>query len=207
MTMYRRRTFLQVSTAALASGLFASLLVKGAEQALPLGLVVAVTGGGVPDVAIAKVHNLGLPTCQVVIGEPSLKLGADLRSALDRYGIEATTLISLGPKPLVFNLAEGPITIGLVPREYRAQRIENLQRTSDMAKQCNIPAVHTHCGFIPENPNDPLYPQAVKAVSEIAGYCKERGRMFLCEAGQETPTTLLRMIQDVGLDNVFVNVG
>ncbi len=204
--MYRRRTFLQVSTAALASGLFASLLVKGAEQALPLGLVVAVPEGGDPDVAIAKVHKLGLPTCQVVIGEPSLKLAADLRSALDRYGIEATTLISLGPKPLVFNLSEGPITIGLVPRKYRAQRIDNLQRTSDMAKKCGIPAVHTHCGFIPEDPNDALYGEAVEAIRKVATYCQNNGQHFLFEAGQETPITLRRALGDVGLPNIGVNL-
>jgi len=168
--------------------------------------VVSVPNGGDPDKAIAKVHKLGLPTCQVVIGEPSLKLAAELRSALDRYNVEATSLISLGPKPLVFNLAEGPITIGLVPREYRAQRVENLQRTSDMAKRCKVPAVHTHCGFIPENPNDPLYGEAVDAIRKVAAYCQANGQHFLFEAGQETPITLLRAIGDVGLPNLGVNL-
>jgi len=206
MGTYCRRTFLQASTAVWASGTVARLLASSGEKTLQLGLVVFVPEGGDPDKAIAKVHKLGLPTCQVVVGEPSLKLAADLRSALDRYGIEATTLISLGPKPLVFNLSEGPITIGLVPREYRTQRIENLQRTSDMAKQCNIPAVHTHCGFIPENPNDPLYAEVVGAIRKVGAYCQGNGQHFLFEAGQETPITLLRAIGDVGLPNLGVNL-
>ncbi len=29
---------------------------------------------------------------------------------------------------------------------------------------------------------------------------------FLCQTGEETPITLLRLIQDVGMDNVFVNL-
>ena len=206
MGRYCRRTFLQVSTAVCASAAVGTVLASSEEQALPLGLVVAVPPGGDPDNAIVKVHKLGLPTCQVVVGEPSLKLAVELRSALDRYGVEATTLISLGPKPLVFNLSEGPITIGLVPREYRAQRIENLQRTSDMAKQCRVQAVHTHCGFIPENPNDPLYGEAVDAIRKVASYCQANGQEFFFETGQETPITLLRAIGDVGLPNVGVNL-
>ena len=51
-----------------------------------------------------------------------------------------------------------------------------------------------------------MYPQAVAAVREIAVYAKQRGRIFLCETGQETPITLLRMIRDTGQDNVFVNL-
>src|SRR5208337_1800120 len=48
--------------------------------------------------------------------------------------------------------------------------------------------------------------EAVAAVQNIARHCKERGSAFLCETGEETPITLLRMIQDVGMDNVFVNL-
>lgn len=43
-------------------------------------------------------------------------------------------------------------------------------------------------------------------MKDVASYCKERDQMFLCEMGQETPITLLRLIEDVGLDNVFVNL-
>jgi L-ribulose-5-phosphate 3-epimerase len=206
MGTYCRRTFLQVSSAVCASAAVSHLLADTGEQTLPLGLVVFVPASGDPDKAIAKVQKLGLPTCQVVVGEPSLKLAAELRSALDRYGIQATTLISLGPKPLVFDLADGPSTIGLVPREYRTQRIENLQRTSDMAKQCGITTVHTHCGFIPENPNDPLYGEAVEAIRKVASYCQANDQHFLFETGQETPITLLRAIGDVGLPNIGVNL-
>jgi sugar phosphate isomerase/epimerase len=56
------------------------------------------------------------------------------------------------------------------------------------------------------NPLYPFYIEAVIAVKEIASYCGERGRSFLCETGEETPITLLRLIHDVGLNNVFVNL-
>ena len=79
------------------------------------------------------------------------------------------------------------------------------KQVSDFAKKAGIPAVQRHCGFIPENPNDPLYTEAVEAIRTVAAYCKNNGQNFRCETGQETPITLVRAIRDVGLDNVGVN--
>jgi sugar phosphate isomerase/epimerase len=94
----------------------------------------------------------------------------------------------------------------VVPRQYRRQRIERLKQASDFAKKLGIPAIHTHYGFIPENPNDPLYQETVEALREVATYLKANGQMMLYETGQETPITLLRAITDAGLDNQFVNL-
>ena len=75
-----------------------------------------------------------------------------------------------------------------------------------MAKRCGVKAIHTHCGFIPEDPNEPLYASAVEAIKDVAGYIGNNGQIFLMETGQETPITLLRTIQDVGLPNLAVNL-
>jgi sugar phosphate isomerase/epimerase len=81
-----------------------------------------------------------------------------------------------------------------------------LRRASDLAKVCGVHAVHTHCGFIPENPNDPQYSDALKAIKDIGSYVGNNGQTFLMETGQETPITLLRAIQDSGLSNLAVNL-
>lgn len=107
---------------------------------------------------------------------------------------------------MVWDFYEGPLTIGLVPRSTRRMRIANLQKASDFAKQCGIPALHSHCGFIPENPNVALYKETVEAIREVVIHCKQNGQTFLYETGQETPITLLRTIQEVGLDNQGVNL-
>jgi len=128
-----------------------------------------------------------------------------LRSALDHYSIEATSVVVGFPGPEIYDFYKGPQTIGLVPRQYRAARIEASKKASDFAKQCGIPAIQGHCGFIPENPNDPLYHEVVEAIREVAGYAKQNGQSFRYETGQETPITMLRAILDVGLDNQGVN--
>ncbi|MBR2435287.1 MAG: TIM barrel protein, partial [Lentisphaeria bacterium] len=92
----------------------------------------------------------------------------------------------------VWNFTEGPVTLGIVPPEYREQRVADLIRGAELAAWCGAPAIATHCGFIPETPLAPLYKETVDAITEVAGYCHDLGLGFWFESGQETPTTLLR---------------
>jgi L-ribulose-5-phosphate 3-epimerase len=229
MNKQNRRTFLQISAAALAARFgrvgavtraattrgdlttsFAStnqtssnVAANEGKKPLRLGLIIGIDKE--PDAAMAKVHDLGLPTCQVFVDEIETQLVGPLRQALDNHQIEATSLVVGGPGKESWDFYQGPLTIGLVPRETRAARIAHIKKASDFAKQCGIPAVQTHCGFIPENPNDPVYKETVAAMREVAAYCKRNGQNFRYETGQETPITLVRAIQDVGMDNQGVN--
>jgi len=173
------------------------------KKPLRLGLIIAI--GNDPGAAIAKIRDLGLPSCQVFVSDFDLKDAAGLRQALDQNKVEATSCVVGGPGREVWDFYSGPLTIGLVPRDTRAARIAHLKKASAFARQCGIPAVQTHCGFIPENPNDPLYKETVAAMREVAEYCKDNGQNFRYETGQETPITLVRAMRDVGLDNQGVN--
>ena len=173
------------------------------KKPLRLGLIIGI--GKDPDASMAKVRDLGLPTSQVFVDELEMELVGKLRQALEKHQIEATSLVVGGPGKEVWDFYQGPLTIGLVPRETRAARIAHIKKASDFAKQCGIQAVQTHCGFIPENPNDPVYKETIVAMKEVVGYCKNNGQNFRYETGQETPITLVRAIQDVGLDNQGVN--
>ncbi|HUI54111.1 MAG TPA: sugar phosphate isomerase/epimerase family protein [Bryobacteraceae bacterium] len=168
-----------------------------------LGIILSISPD--PDAAIRRVRDLGFPTCQAVVGETDGAMAARLRKALDQYGVEATSAVSTGPKPEVYDFYQGPLTIGLVPRQYRQARIARMQAVADFARNAGIPAVQGHCGFIPENPSDELYRETVAAIRTVAEYCRKNRRSFRCETGQETPITLVRAIRDVGLDNVGVN--
>ncbi len=173
------------------------------KKPLRLGLIIGI--GNDPDAAMAKVHELGLPTCQVYVTEFLPGLVGSLEKALGKYGIEATSIVVGGPGKEVWDFYEGPLTIGLVPRDTRAARIAHIKKASDFAKECGVAAVQTHCGFIPENPNDVLYKETVAAMREVAEHCKKNGQNFRYETGQETPITLVRAMKDVGLDNQGVN--
>ena len=228
MNQQSRRDFLQASSGVLAAGLSpipgamrdnASAAEIGSvpqpaqitkmlsenegKKPLRLGLIIGI--GSDPEAAMAKVHELELPTCQVYVEQFEAGLAGRLRQALDKHQIEATSLVVGGPGKEEWDFYNGPLTIGLVPRETRAARIAHIKKASDFAKECGIAAVQTHCGFIPENPNDPLYTETVAAMREVAGYCRNNAQNFRYETGQETPITLVRAMHDVGLDNQGVN--
>ena len=155
------------------------------------------------------VAELGLKVCQLVnwntrlwTDEMARKVAQDARDT----GVRICALWAGVPGPRVWNFREGPTTLGLVPPQFRAARVESLKKAADFARQIGAPAVITHVGFIPENMTDPQFPGVVEAVREVATACENRGLEFWFETGQETPVTLLRAIVSVGTDNLGINL-
>jgi sugar phosphate isomerase/epimerase len=212
-----RRQFLSAAAVtALSSSASFSPALAFAETRPPLkpmavGLMIHVpaTPDG-PKTVLERVKNLGMTNCFLsldgYIGKFTPGLAKQMADLLDQYRLTATSAEVVGPGRLVWDFADGPSTIGLVPRASRAARIDALKQTSDFAKLLGIPHLQTHCGFIPENPKDPLYEETVLAIREVAQHCAGNGQQFLMETGQETPTTMLRAIQDVNQPNLGVGL-
>lgn len=156
-----------------------------------------------------KVKSLGLPTCQVSGGDERLfnsEMVEKFKHAIDSTGVEVTTFWAGWPGPAVWDLVDGPITLGLVPPVYQYARVEVLKKASDFARAVGIDSITTHVGFIPENPHDPLYSVLLVALKTVVLHCKANGQFFCFETGQETPVTLLRTIEDIGTDNLGINL-
>jgi len=173
---------------------------------LRLGVIVRLEGG--PKEELEKVRELGFPTCQVSCWHQELftrKMARDLRLAAKKNDIEITTLWTGLPGRYVWDLVEGPETIGLVPLHSREVRLKALKRGSDFAGIVGVRSVTTHVGFIPENQRDLLYVSLVEVLKQVAKFCGENDQSFWFETGQETPVTLLRTIEDVGAENLGIN--
>jgi sugar phosphate isomerase/epimerase len=178
------------------------------KPAMEVGLKVSPSHD--PEVMIRRVHDLGFPNCffslDSYLGKFTPALAKQMRDLLDKYGLKLTTVEVVGPGKLVWDFMQGPATIGVVPRATRAARIDALRQVSDFAKLLGVGQVQTHCGFIPEDPADPLYAEAVVAIREVAKHCQGNGQDFLMETGQETPTTMSRMLRDVAQPNLGVGL-
>jgi len=165
---------------------------------------------GAPEETIKRVHDLGFSNCFLSLDGYINKFTPDaakqIQDLLAKYEVMATTVEVVGPPPLEWNFTRGPSTIGLVPPKTRTARIEALRQVSDFAKLIGISQVQTHCGFIPEDPADALYPGTVEAIRTVAQHCQGNGQHFLMETGQETPTTMSRMIRDVAMPNLAVGL-
>lgn len=160
-----------------------------------------------PSGLITGVKELDFPTCEIACWDVDwlIEENADkLRRACEEFHVEITAIWAGLPGKYVWNFIEGPDTIGLVPSGTREMRVTALRRTSDFAQKIGIPNISTHVGFIPVSPSDPNYAGLIKALRDVTEYCGKNGQNFLMETGQETPVTLLRTIEDVGMDNLGV---
>ena len=176
--------------------------VKGSSADISVGVI---SRGDNPEEDLKIVRDLGFPTCQLNIKNFSPELAKRLSATLREYKITPTTLICMGPGKYVYDFLDGPSTIGLIPREYRPERIKRLREGIDFCKEAGIPAVHAHFGFIPEDPRDVLYTEFVDLMKDLGNYALNKGIDIYFETGQETPVTLLRAITDIGTGNLFVN--
>jgi len=161
------------------------------------------------DESLAKVTDLGLRACQVCSWQPELwtDAAADaLTSRAAAAGVKIATFWAGYTGPCEWNFYGGPKTIGLVPEAYRAGRVAELKKAADFAARAGVSSITTHVGFLPEDPNDPLFAATVLALREIATHCKDKGLEFLFETGQETPVNLLRTIEEVGTGNLGINL-
>ena len=209
-----RRTFLNAATgaAAIAAGLDLLPLFGDPEKpqlkAMALGLLVSPYGA--PEATIKRVRDMGFSNCFLSLDGYINKFTPDaakqIGGLLAEYDLIATTVEVVGPEPLQWNFVRGPSTIGLVPPKTRAARINALKQAADFAKLLGVNQVQTHCGFIPENPADSLYSASIDAIRAVAQHCQGNGQYFLMETGQETPTTMSRVIRDVNMANLGVGL-
>lgn len=208
-----RRKFLGVASAAVAvHGLSPAAAFAAAAPAplKPMELGLLIVPFSAPEERFRMLRDLGFTNCFLsldgYIGGFTPQVVSLYRGLIEKYNITVTTVEVVRPEPLEWNFLKGPSTIGLVPPKYRAARIDALRQVSDFAKELGIGQVQTHCGFIPEDPADPLYPGAVEAIRSVAEHCHGNGQYFLMETGQETPTAMSRMIRDVKMPNLAVGL-
>ena len=208
-----RRTFLgSAAAAAVASSLHSLPSFAAPEQPKlkPMAVGLLVSPYDAPEATIKRVHDMGFSNCFLsldgYIGKFTPDAAKQIGELLSKYDVVATTVEVVGPQPLVWDFQQGPSTIGLVPAKYREARIDVLKQASDFAKLLGIGQVQTHCGFVPEDPGDALYPPTVEAIRTVAQHCQGNHQHFLMETGQETPTAMSRALRDVNLPNLGVGL-
>ena len=156
-----------------------------------------------------EVADFGLRVCQLVSWEPDLwteKVADAVREESRASGVRMSAFWAGWPGPKFWDFVEGPLTLGLVPSEYRSERVEALKKAGEFAKRLGVPAIITHLGFIPENPKGGLFAEVVEAVRDVAEHLEGMEMEFWFETGQETPVTMLRLMEAVGTDNLGLNL-
>lgn len=158
----------------------------------------------------SKCRELNINSCQLCIWNTDIftddRQVENVKNAIEQTGVVISSLWAGYSGPCEWNFTAGPDTIGLVPIAYRHIRLNELKRASDFAEKIGVKQIATHVGFIPETPNYPEFNGLVVALRNLCSYLNKKGQFFLFETGQETPVTLLRTIEAIGMDNVGINL-
>jgi L-ribulose-5-phosphate 3-epimerase len=158
---------------------------------------------------VKLVREQGFDTIQLLCWDPSLWTEGNavtVKQILEENGVQISAFWCGWEGPCTWNFYEGQKTLGLVPGEFREMRIKNLCDGSDFAHLLGVTDVVTHMGFIPENPYDPNFVPFCDAVRTVAQHLAGHKQYLLFETGQETPVTMLRCFEEVGCDNLGINL-
>ena len=161
------------------------------------------------DRKFGELEKHGFEYCQLLAWKPLLWTDENakiIKDAMAKHNVKISAFWCGWTGPAVWDFYDGQLTLGLVPPEYRQMRVEQLCEGADFAKKLGVTDVVTHMGFIPENPNDPNFNGFCVGVRTVAQHLKENGQYLLFEAGQETPVTMMRCFEQVGTDNLGVNL-
>lgn len=161
------------------------------------------------ELCFRPLKEMGLTSCQLAF-KPEVFLREDaerIRQAADRYGIEISAhFIGFRDGFTIYDLRYGYTTNGLSAPAHRGRRLEYLMEGCSFVQWLGITDLIIHAGFIPNNPFDPEYGALVASIRLLGERAKSLGVNILFETGAESPVTLLRLIEEAGCGNLYVNL-
>jgi sugar phosphate isomerase/epimerase len=176
------------------------------ELKWPIGVFASIDAGLGVRLEVARelgVRTIHLHTPHAASRTP--QRAAEFNKRLAELGI-TTTVVFAGFEGESY--ADIPIvkqTVGLMPRATRAARTAELKAIADFANLLNVGAVGVHLGFVPHDPADPDYHQMVELTRDVCAHCARNHQALHLETGQEPVDVLIKFLDDVGRENLFVN--
>ncbi|HVX11658.1 MAG TPA: sugar phosphate isomerase/epimerase family protein [Pirellulales bacterium] len=175
-------------------------------EAWPIGVFASIDAGLGVKLEVAR--DLGVPTIQLHAPAQRTRTAPQAAAFLERLKEAGITLTAVFGGFEGESYADIPTvvrTVGLVPRETRAERTREMKEIADFASLLGCPVVALHLGFVPHDRNDPLYAEVLAVTRDVCDHCRANKQALHLETGQEPADTLLAFIHDVGRDNLFIN--
>jgi sugar phosphate isomerase/epimerase len=172
----------------------------------PIGVFASIDAG--LGVKLDVAQELGVPTIQLHAPERhtrTTEYAQPFLQCLKEAGLTLTAVFGGFAGESYADIPTTARTVGLVPRETRAERTREMKEISDFAGLLGCDVVALHLGFIPHDRNDPLYQEVLDVTRDVCDHCQINGQALHLETGQEPADALLQFIHDVGRDNLFIN--
>jgi sugar phosphate isomerase/epimerase len=172
----------------------------------PLGVFTSLDAGLGVKLEVAR--ELGVPTIHLHAPERKSRTPATAKEFLSRLKAANITISAVFAGFEGESYADIPTvsrTVGLVPPETRAARLQELKEISDFTRLLGVGVTALHLGFVPHDTRDPMYVDIVGTTRDVCDHCRGNGQSLHLETGQETADGLLQFITNVGRNNLFIN--
>ena len=172
----------------------------------PIGVFASVDAG--LGVNFEVVKELGIPSIQLHAPHKNTRTQEAATAFLEKCadaGVTITCVFGGFDGESYADIATTARTVGLVPEDTRAARMQEMKEISDFAKLLGVDAVGLHIGFVPEDTASDSYQNLLTITRELLDHVKANGQNLHLETGQETADHLLHFIDDVARDNLYIN--
>jgi sugar phosphate isomerase/epimerase len=172
----------------------------------PIGVFASIDAG--LGVKLEVAHELGVPTIQLHAPHRATRTPENARRFLARLGelgIRLTAVFGGFEGESYADIPTVVRTVGLVPPATRTARLAEMKEIADFARLLDCNVVALHLGFVPHDRAAPLYGEVLAVTRNLCDHCRTNGQALHLETGQEPADSLLRFIDDVERDNLFVN--
>lgn len=159
--------------------------------------------------AFKKLKSLGFSYCQLVYKpEKYTKEAAEIiKSAADKTGVSIVSLFAgYNDSHTKWDAFDDYKSAGINSKKYGKGRIKYIKSAALFAKDLGVNDILIHAGFIANNPFSAEYKYMKKRLTEFAAFCKGIDVNLILETGGESPITLLRIIEDINLGNIYANL-
>lgn len=175
-------------------------------QPWQIGVFASVDAGLGVHLDVAQ--ELGIPTVQVHAPHQQTRTQAAADGFLSRTkaaGITVTCVFGGFDGESYADIPTTARTVGLVPEETRAARVQEMKEISDFAKLLGCDTVGLHVGFVPADRSSLSYKGLIEVTRNLLDHVAANGQKLHLETGQESADHLLEFIHDVERSNLFIN--
>ena len=172
----------------------------------PIGVFASVDAG--LGVAWDVIAEFRVPTIQLHAPSPSKRNKASaekFNAQLHEMGVHCTAVFGGFEGESYADIPTVVRTVGLVPEQTRASRLEEMFQIADFAKYLGCDTVALHLGFIPHDPQADGYADIVDVTRRLCDHCDGNDQFLHLETGQETAEGLLTFIDQVNRQNLKIN--
>jgi sugar phosphate isomerase/epimerase len=176
------------------------------SQIWPIGVFTSIDAG--LGVHLEVAHELKIPTIQLHTphreGRTPQAAEAFVRR-LEEFDIRLTCVFGGFEGESYADIPTVEATVGLVPAETRAARLQEMKEISDFARLLGCDVVGLHLGFVPHDRLSKQYTETVQVTRQLCDHVHQNGQSLHLETGQETADGLLAFLNDVQRANLFIN--